>query len=97
MPEVPAAAIPEAAWGISWQARTADDIAADDPFGGKGVRLDIPPGREVTIEDIQRVIRLEHVMLFPDRGIAWVESGPIGPELIWIRWGRWLAAPEEVT
>jgi hypothetical protein len=97
MPEVPASAIPESAWGISCRARTEAEIAADDPFGGKGVRLDFPPGRKVTIEDIQRVIRLEHVVLFPDSGIAWAESGPIGEELIWIRWGRWLAAPEEVT
>jgi hypothetical protein len=97
MPEVPASAIPAEAWGISCRARTAAEIAADDPFGGKGVRLDIPEGRAVSIEEIQRVVRLDHVMLFPDAGIAWVESGPIGEELIWIRWGRWRAAPEEVT
>jgi hypothetical protein len=99
MPEVPASAIPAAAWGISWQARTAGDIAADDPFGGRGAKLEFDPGREITLTEIQLVTGLEHVVLFPDQGCAWADTsgGPDRPDIVRAHWAAWLGPPEEVT
>ena len=88
---VPESAIPASAWGISCQVPTAEQIAAADPFGGNGVRLEIPPGVEVSIEDIQQATGLTHVVLFPDGGVAWAERDP-GISGIAIRWLHWLAS-----
>jgi hypothetical protein len=87
---IPAALIPERAWGISGQALTQEEIAASDPFAGLGVRLEIPPGTEVTIEDIQQATECEHVVLFPD--CAWVERYFNCGDVV-MRWNAWLARP----
>lgn len=93
---VPASVIPAAAWGLSGRALSPEEIAAADPFGGHGIRLDIPAGRDVTIADIQQATGLEHVVLF-SCGIAWAEREPgFGEGFIWFRWQSWLAR-EEVT
>jgi hypothetical protein len=96
MPEVPASAIPESAWGISGRVLTTGEMAAADPFGGTGVRLDIPAGREITVADVQAATKLEHVIVFPAQRIAWAERIPAIGDLAQLRWQAWLTR-EEVT
>jgi hypothetical protein len=90
MPEVPVSAIPAAAWGISGHALTADEIAAGDPFGGNGERLDIPPDMDLSIEDIQNATGMSHVVLFSSARVAWIEREP-GVGGIKFRWLAWVA------
>jgi hypothetical protein len=94
MPEVPASAIPAAAWGISGRALTEREIAAADPFEGRGVRLDVPAGREITIADVQRVTGLAGIVLFAS-GTAWADTrasvaSPAIAEDLRARWAAWL-------
>jgi hypothetical protein len=79
--------------------RTAADIASDDPFEGRGARLDWPPGRDVGLEEIQLVTGCDLVVLFPDLRCAWVDlAGGAGtPAAVRAHWAAWLAPPEEVT
>jgi hypothetical protein len=89
---VPAAVIPATAWGLSGRALSQDEIAAADPFGGIGLRLDIPPGTEVTIEDVIAATECEHVVMFP--GCAWVERFYNCGDVLF-RWNSWLARPRK--
>ncbi len=86
---VPASAIPERAWGLAGRAVARETVMATDPFGGRGVRLEVPAGVEVTIADIQRATGCEHVVLFGG-GVAWVER-QYGCGDITMLWLRWLA------
>jgi hypothetical protein len=94
MPEVPVSAIPAAAWGLSGRALTPEEIAAADPFEGRGVRLDFPADREVSISDVQAVTGLGHVVLFSS-GTAWADTrtsaaSPAIAEDLRARWAAWL-------
>lgn len=90
---VPGSVIPARAWGIGITERSIAEIAADDPFGGYGVRLDIPAAaEEAEVADIQDAVGIGHIVLFP--GIcAWVKlEGHAAPEEVQGRWAAWLAA-----
>lgn len=93
---VPASAIPEQAWGISGRALTTEEIAAADPFEGRGIRLDFPAGRRVTVADVQRVTGLAGVVVYAS-GAAWTDTktragSPAIAEDIRARWQSWLSS-----
>lgn len=56
------------------QALTAEEVAARDPFGGRGTRIEVTPGQPR--EDVIRMVEADH----PGRGwvifdsCAWIEA-----------------------
>jgi hypothetical protein len=89
---VPASAIPARAWGIGWDGRLQDDVSAEDPFGGTGVRLQIPAGRDIDIDDIREATGISQVVTFSD-GWCWVDANARAtPEEVHARWTGRLGA-----
>lgn len=89
---VPPGVIPAKAWGLGFEAASREELAAQDPFGDCGLRLDIPDGMTLEVQDVIDVTGAEHVVLFS--GIcAWVElNGSAAPEEVQGRWAGWLDA-----
>lgn len=87
---IPQAMIPARAWGLAWEAYDREEIAARDPFGGSGMRLEIPAGIVTDTDEIAVTVGAGHVVLF-DGLCAWVD-GCAAPEEVHGRWAGWLAA-----
>jgi hypothetical protein len=76
---------------------TLEEIAARDPFSGRGLALDIPSGLNVTMADVWEVTGSRAVVLFPH--VIWVElAGPEATggydqarEEVRGRWDQWVA------
>jgi hypothetical protein len=96
MTEVPASAIPEGAWGLHGEALTAEQVAAEDPFLGYGVRLDGLPGRTLMTDDVHEATGLSQVIIHGGATI-WVRLEPgYSAEGVRSSWQAWLTR-EEVT
>ena len=93
---VPLSAIPERAWGMAAAGLDAGQVAAQDPFCGRGLRIDISDLPWVTLAHVQEATGITQVAGFANDCI-WIDLGEGNPEgdrqateEVQTRWGEWL-------